>query len=131
MGITSLQGLAVLVEDDDTARCLGKLLYIIAHTYHTAGNGRVIGSGKKLALVVGGSTEIDESILVTILANDGCQTIGQRMPPLELSTPKSTKLAIYLTVVILEHTRVDRERAANGLIHGFERSLGLVGHSDA
>jgi hypothetical protein len=52
------------------------------------------------------------------------------MPPLKLSAPESTKVAIYLTIVILKHTRVDREGTTNGLIHRFERSLGLVGHSN-
>ena len=78
--IASLHGLAVLVEHHHVTRCLSKLLYIVAQADHAAVNGRRIGSGEELTLVVRRCTQVDESVLVAILAIDRCQTIGQRVP---------------------------------------------------
>ena len=107
--VASLHGFAILVEDNDVARCLGKLLDIVTHAYHAAGDGRLVGSGKEFALVVWSSTEVDESVLFAILAGDGSQSVGQRMPPLELSAPKTSEIGVYLSIVILEYARIDRE----------------------
>jgi hypothetical protein len=109
MRIASLHGFAILVEHNDVAGSLCKLLYVIAHAYHAAVDGRAVGLCEELALVVGSCTKVDETVFFAIFANDGSQTIGQRMPPLELSAPESTKVAINLAIVILKDTRVDRE----------------------
>jgi hypothetical protein len=74
--------------------------------------------------------EVDKSVFIAILAIDRSQTIGQRMPPLELSTPETSEVTIYLSVVILKHTGIDRERTTNRLVHRLERTFGLVSHSN-
>ena len=127
--ITSLQGLSVLIENDHRTWSLGKLQHVVAQAHDVAGNGRCIGISKELTLMVGSSTEVDESVLVAILAEDGSLTVGQRTPPLELTAPETTEIAIDLAVVILEHAGVDGERAANGLGLRNERTFGLVGNS--
>ena len=46
---------------------------------------------------------------IAILAGDGSQSVGQRMPPLKLSAPKTSEIGVYLSIVILEYARIDRE----------------------
>ena len=109
MRIASFHGLAILVENDYTTGSLGKLLNIVAHANYAAVDGWAVGSGEELALMVRSRTKVDESVLVAILAEDGSQTVGQRVPPLQLTAPESSEVAVDLTVVILEYAGVDRE----------------------
>ena len=119
MGVTSLQGFAVLVENDNRAWSLCKLLYIVTQTYYTAWQCRYVGRSIELSLPVRSRTEVNAFLYQL----SGC------MIPLQLSSPESTEVAVYLAVVILEHTRVDGERATHGLLLGDERTFRTVGNS--
>ena len=130
MWVASLHRFTILIKYNNLARSFSKLLNIIAHAYYTAANSRSFSSSVELALVVGSSTKVDETILFAILAEEGSNAIGQWAPPLKLSAPESTEVAVNLTIVILEHTRVDRERTTNRLIHGLEWTFGLVGYGN-
>jgi hypothetical protein len=70
--ITSLHGLAVLIKHNHSARRLCELLYIVAHTNHTAVDGRRIGSSEEFTLMIRSCTQVDKSVLVAILAIDRC-----------------------------------------------------------
>ena len=75
--------------------------------------------------------EVDETIIVTILARNSLKAVVQRTAPLQLSTPESTEVAVYLSIVVLKHTRVDGERATDREFLRNERTFGLVCHSNA
>ena len=49
---------------------------------------------------------------------------------MKLATPDTAEIAIYLTVIILEHTWVDTVRANDGSRLGLERSFGTVGYGN-
>ena len=59
--------------------------------------------------MVGSRTQVNETVVVTILAGDGLEAVVERAAPLQLSAPQSAEVAIYLAVVILEHTGVNGE----------------------
>ena len=128
MRVASLQGLSVLVEDNNGTWSLGKLQHIVAHAHYAAVDGRGIGLGKELRLVIGSGAEVDETIVIAVLAGDRSQSARQRAPPLQLSAPESAEVAVDLSVVVLEHTGIDGERAANGMFLRNERTFGLVGN---
>ena len=113
MRIACLHRFAILVENDHATGCLGKLQHVVAHADYATIDGRTVGSGEELAFVVGSSTQVYETVLLTILSRNGSQSVRQRMPPLELSAPESTEVTVDLAVVILEHAGIDRERAAD------------------
>ena len=129
--VAGLQGLSVLVEDDNGTRCLGKLLHVVGHANHIAGQCRCIGLGEELCLVVGSRAKVNETVVITVLAGDGLEAMIKRTSPLQLSAPESSEVAIDLTVVVLEHTGVNGERATDGKFLGDERAFGLVGHGYA
>ena len=128
MGVTSLQGLTILVDDENGTWSLSKLKHIVAHTNHCAGYCGSVGLGKELRLVVGSRAQVDETIVVAILAGDGLKTVVDRMPPLQLTTPKTAEEAVDLTVVVLKYTGIDGERATDGSLLRNERALRLVGN---
>ena len=130
VGVTSLQGLTVLINDDKRTWSLCKLKHVITHAYYCAGNSGSVGLGKQLCLVVGSGTQVDETIVVTVFAGDSLKAMIGGVPPLELSTPQSTEVAVYLAVVILEDAGVDRERATDRLILGNKRTFGLISNSN-
>ena len=109
MRITCLQGISLFVEDDNGTWRLCKLHDVIAHAYHCTGDSGCIGLSKELRLMVGSWTQVDETVLVAILTGDRGKTMIGAVPPLKLSAPESTEVAVYLTIVILEHAGVDRE----------------------
>ena len=59
MGITCLQGLSVLVDDDHIARSLCELHHIVAQADYAAGQGRHICRSEELCLLVCCRTEVD------------------------------------------------------------------------
>ena len=81
--------------------------------------------------MVRSGAEVDETVIVTILASNSLKAVVQRAAPLQLSTPESTEVAVNLSIVILEHTRVNGERATNRELLRNERTFGLVCHSNA
>ena len=119
VGITCLQGLTILIDDDHIVGSLGKLHHIVAQTYHAAGQGRYIGRSIKLRLLICSRTKVDTFL----------QKLLGRLVPLELSTPETTEVAIDLSVVILEHTGIDRVGATHGVLLGDKRTLRSVCHS--
>ena len=129
--ITSLQGLSILIENDDRACSLGKAHHIVAHANNIAGNSWSIRLGKELSLVVGSRTEVDETIVVAVLAGDRFKAVIERAPPLQLSTPEAAEVAVNLSIVILEHAGVDGEGATDGLCLRYEGTFRLISNSYA
>ena len=121
MGITSLQGLSVLIDNEHLTRSLSKLQQVIAHASHQTGQGGHIRSGEELGLTVGSRTKVD-----TFLQH----LFGSHIP-LQLSTPQSTIVAIHLSIVVLEHTGIDAVGTTDGMLLSNERTLGTVGNSHA
>jgi len=56
MWVASFHGFTILIEDNYTTGSLSKLLDIITHANDTTVDGRTIGCGEELALMIGGST---------------------------------------------------------------------------
>ena len=80
-----------------TVRSLSKLLHVIAQTSNETRKCRHVGRSEELSLLVGSRTEV-YSLLHKLLWS---------LIPLELTTPESTKVNIYLAIIILKHTWVD------------------------
>ena len=121
MRVAGLQGFTILVQYDDGTGSLSKLQHIVAHAYHTAGQGRHVGRTEKLGLLVGCRAQVYAFLLEP----------GRRLIPLQLAAPESAEIGVYLTIVVLEHAGVDRERAADGLFLRNEGTLGTVADGDA
>ena len=121
VGVASLQGLAVGIEDDDAARCLGKLKDIIAHADHKGGQRGHVGRAEELRLAVAGRAQVNAFL----------RQLARRLVPLELTAPETAEVAVDLPVVVLEDTGVDAEGAADGVLLRDEGALGALGDGHA
>jgi len=121
VGVAGLQGLAVGIEDDDAARCLGKLQDIIAHADNEGWQRGHISRAEELCLAVAGRAQINAFL----------RQLARRLVPLELTAPETAEVAVDLSVVVLEDTGVDAERAADGVFLRDEGALGALGDGHA
>ena len=102
--------------------CFGKLQNIIAHANNHGRYGRSIGWQEERSLLVGSRTHHYAAFLIISCGrSEGV--------PLQLSAPQATEVAIDLSVIVLEDTRVDTERTADGMGLWNEGAFGSVGYS--
>ncbi len=108
--IVRAQGLAVFVQDDDFARGFGQRRHAGVEPGHARAKRGCIADGFLVGRIVA---------VVAVL--------------LQLPAPDAAEVEVVLAVVVVEHRRVDRIGARDGLGFGDERTFGVVGgrHADA
>jgi hypothetical protein len=126
--VASLQGLSVLVEDNNRTWSLGELKHIVGHAGHITVKCRNIGRSPEFGLLVGSVTYINVSSGsrhgVGLL--DGSYTQGNM--PLQLTAPQTSVVAEDTAVIVLENARVDAVGTTDGIFLWNEWAFWLVGN---
>ena len=116
MRVASLERFALLIHDDDRTRRLGKLQDIVAHANHKRRQGCHISRTKELRLLVSSGAQVNAFL----------SQLRRSLIPLQLPTPKATKVTVYFAIIVLEDARVYAERTADGVFLGDEGTFGLL-----